>query len=166
MSRPVVTVIAVILLVGLVGSGVLGLWLVVTKDRVGILSYRVQLGEDVSLRGIVEKEEELIKSDRVLKQVIANLGLIDEWGMDSEEEALVHMRSKLILKEDRLSAGVRVLYRDRKQDRALRILQEIKEIFGPVRLEAVGRNELPPLVPETVQGSEDRFRQVPLPAGP
>ena len=120
---------------------------------------------------VIEKEEKLMKSDQVLKQVIKNLGLIDQWRMDSEEEALAHMRSKLILKEDRLGEDrlgvrVRVLYRDRKQARALEILQEIKKIFTPVRLEAVRKNELLPIAPRDAEASEGGFKQTPLPVNP
>ena len=165
MSRPVVNVIAVILLLGLAGGGILG-WMALTRDRVAILSYRVQLAEGASMREVIEKEEKLIKSNQVLKQVIGNLGLIEQWRMDSEEEALAHMRRKLILKEDRLAAEVRVLYRDRKQARALEILQEIKGVFTPVRIEAVGKNELPPLAPKDADALEGGFKQAPLPLSP
>ena len=175
MSRPVVIVIALILLLGLLGGGILG-WMSLNRDRVGVLKYQVQVAEGVSMREVIEKEEKLMKSDQVLKQVIKNLGLIDQWRMDSEEEALAHMRSKLILKEDRVGedragedrAGVRVrvLYRDRKQARALEILQEIKKIFTPVRLEAVRKNELLPIAPRDAEASEGGFKQTPLPVSP
>ena len=166
MSRPVVIVIAVILLLGLVGGGILG-WMVLTRDRVGVLSYRVQVAEGVSMREVIEKEEKLMKSDQVLKQVIKNLDLIKQWRMDSEEEALAHMRSKLILREDREAwDGVRVLYRDRKQDRALKVLEGIKDVFMPVRHGAAGRHGLPPLAPKDAEMPEGGFKQVPLPVSP
>ena len=46
MSRPVVVVIAVILLLGLVGGGILG-WMFMSRDRVGVLNYQVQVEEGV-----------------------------------------------------------------------------------------------------------------------
>ena len=149
------------------GGGILG-WM--ARDRVGILSYRLQVEEGASRREVIEKEEKLMKSDQVLKQVIENLGLIEQWRMDSEEEALAHMRSKLILKEnrlgeDRLGVRVRVLYRDRKQARAFEVLQEIKKIFTPVRIEAVRKNDLPPLAPRD-PASEGGSKQSPLPVSP
>ncbi len=166
MSRSVVIVIAVILLLGLVGGGILG-WMAFTRDRVGILSYRVQVAEGVSMREVIEEEEKLMKSDQVLKEVIKNLGLIEQWRMDSEEEALAHMRSKLILREDRVAwGGVRVLYRDRRQDRALKVLQGIKDVFILVRHEAAGRTGLPALVPKDAETPERGFRQAPLPVSP
>jgi len=165
MSRPVAVVIAVILLLGLVGGGILG-WMFMSRDRVGILNYRVQVGEGAHMQEVLAKEEEFLQSDQVLKQVIENLDLIKGWGMDSEEEALTHMRAKLIVKEDRMGARVRVIYRDSKQDRAMAILQEIKKIFTPIRFEAVRRNELPPLIPMDGEGAEDDSNWAPLPASP
>ncbi|MDP7654553.1 MAG: hypothetical protein QF706_00705 [Roseibacillus sp.] len=156
--RPVVIVIAVILLLGLVGGGILG-WMYMSRDRVGVLNYRVQVGEEVNMREVIAKEEKFLESDQVLKQVIKNLSLIEGWRMDSEEEVLAHMRAKLIVKEDRMGALVRVIYRDRKQDRALEILQEIKKVFTPIRSEAVRRNELPALMPMDDEGA-------PLPTSP
>ena len=165
MSRPVVVVIAVILLLGLVGGGILG-WMFMSRDRVGVLNYQVQVEEGANMREVLAKEEEFLQSDQVLKQVIKNLSLIKRWRMDSEEEALSHMRTKLIVKEDRMGARVRVIYRDRKQNRALEILQEIKKVFTPIRSEAVRRNELPPLMPMDDEGAEDDSNWAPLPASP
>ena len=76
-----------------------------------------------------------------------SLDLVARWGMDSEGEALEYMRSKLIVKEDRVASQIRVIYRDRKQDRALEVLDEINEVFGKVRSEATRRSELPPVIP-------------------
>ena len=165
MSRSVAVVIAVIFLLGLVGGGILG-WMFMNRDRVGVLNYRVQVGEEANMGEVIAKEEEFLQSDQVLKQVIKNLSLIKRWRMDSEEEALAHMRAKLIVKEDRMGALVRVIYRDRKQDRALEILQEIKKIFTPIRFEAVRKNELPPLIPMDDEGAEDGANWAPLPASP
>ena len=64
---------------------------------------------------------------------------------------MAHMRKKLIVKEERIGSRIRVLYRDRKQERAFAILKEIRKIFPLYRSKAVERNELPPLVPESAE---------------
>ncbi|MEC8942790.1 MAG: hypothetical protein VYC95_08660, partial [Verrucomicrobiota bacterium] len=61
MSRPVVVVIAVILLLGLVGGGILG-WMFMSRDRVGVLNYQVQVEEGANMREVLAKEEEFLQS--------------------------------------------------------------------------------------------------------
>ncbi len=146
MSRPVIFVIAVVFILGLSGGGVLG-WMFLSKDRVALLSYKVGKVEGMSMQAVVLREEKLLESEAILKKVIANLNLVDEWRMNSEEEAIAHMRKKLIVKEERIGSRIRVLYRDRKQDTAFAILKEIRIIFPQYRSEAVARNEVPPLEP-------------------
>ena len=146
MSRRVVIVIGVVLLLGLAGAGILG-WMWFTRDRVALLTYRIQLVEGASMREVITREEELMESNQILEQVISNLNLVEGWRMNSREEALAHMREKIIVTEDRIGSRVRVIYRDRKQQRALEILQEIRKVFTPVRIE---RKDLPPLLPMDV----------------
>ena len=146
MSRPVLAVIAVILLLVLGGGATLG-WMYLTRDRVALLTYRLELPEEINMREVVAHEKKRLHSEEVLKPVIESLDLVARWGMDSEGEALEHMRSKLIVKEDRVASQIRVIYRDRKQDRALEVLDEINEVFGKVRSEATRRSELPPVIP-------------------
>ncbi|MBL48510.1 MAG: hypothetical protein CMP28_06120 [Roseibacillus sp.] len=153
MSRPALVVIAIILLLGLAGGAVIG-WLYVTRDRVSLLTYRVQVSEETNMREVVAKEEKLLKSDEVLMPVIEALNLVERWGMDSEGEALAHMRTKLVVSEDRVRSGVRVIYRDRKQDRALEVLDKINEVFAVVRFEAIRSSGFPPLAPLKNQAGE------------
>ena len=86
--------------------------------------------------------------------VIEALNLVERWGMDSEGEALAHMRTKLVVSEDRVRSGVRVIYRDRKQDRALEVLDKINEVFAVVRFEAIRSSGFPPLAPLKNQAGE------------
>ena len=99
------------------------------------------------MEAVVVGEENLLESEAVLEKVIANLDLVDEWGMDSKQEAIAHMQEKLIVKEERIGSRIRVLYRDRKQERAYAILKEIKSVYPPFRAEAVEQMKLPPLLP-------------------
>ena len=165
MSRPVLSVIAVILILGLGGGAVLG-WLYWTRDRVALLTYRVQLPEEISMREVVANEKKLLHSDEVLKPVIESLNLVEGWGMDSENEALEHMRAKLIVREDRVSSQVRVIYRDRKQERALDILNEINDVFSKVRSEAARRREFPQVIPMKKQEGLQEPDPVPEAATP
>ena len=165
MSRPVLSVIAVILILGLGGGAVLG-WLYWTRDRVALLTYRVQLPEEISMREVVANEKKLLHSDEVLKPVIESLNLVEGWGMDSENEALEHMRAKLIVREDRGSSQVRVIYRDRKQERALDILDEINDVFSKVRSEAARRREFPQVIPMKKQEGPQEPDPVPEAATP
>ncbi|MBJ07397.1 MAG: hypothetical protein CMO40_09820 [Verrucomicrobiaceae bacterium] len=165
MSRPVLSVIAVILILGLGGGAVLG-WLYWTRDRVALLTYRVQLPEEISMREVVANEKKLLHSDEVLKPVIESLNLVEGWGMDSENEALEHMRAKLIVREDRVSSQVRVIYRDRKQERALDILNEINDVFSKVRSEAARRREFPQVIPMKKQEGPQEPDPVPEAATP
>ena len=162
MSRRVVIVIGVVLLLGLAGAGILG-WMWFTRDRVALLTYRIQLVEGASMREVITREEELMESNQILEQVISNLNLVEGWRMDSREEALAHMREKIIVTEDRIGSRVRVIYRDRKQQRALEILQEIRKVFTPVRIE---RKDLPPLLPMDVEDSGVVPQWDPLPKSP
>ena len=162
MSRRVVIVIALVLLLGLSGAGILG-WMWFTRDRVALLTYRIQLVEGSSMREVITREEKLMESDQILEQVITNLNLVEEWRMNSREEALVHMREKIIVTEDRIGGGVRVIYRDRKQQRAFEILQEIRKAFTPVRVE---RRDLPPLLPMDAEDSGGVPQWAPLPESP
>ena len=162
MSRRVVIVIGVVLLLGLAGAGTLG-WMWFTRDRVALLTYRIQLAEGASMREVITREEELMESNQILEQVISNLNLVEGWRMDSREEALAHMREKIIVTEDRIGSRVRVIYRDRKQQRALEILQEIRKVFTPVRIE---RKDLPPLLPMDVEDSGGVPQWDPLPESP
>ena len=146
MSKPVVATIVVVFVLGLSGGCVVG-WLFFTKDRVALLSYRVGKVEGMSMEAVVVGEENLLESEAVLEKVIANLDLVDEWGMDSKQEAIAHMQEKLIVKEERIGSRIRVLYRDRKQERAYAILKEIKSVYPPFRAEAVEKMKLPPLLP-------------------
>ena len=162
MSRRVVIVIGVVLLLGLAGAGILG-WMWFTRDRVALLTYRIQLVEGASMREVITREEELMESNQILEQVISNLNLVEGWRIDSREEALAHMREKIIVTEDRIGSRVRVIYRDRKQQRALEILQEIRKVFTPVRIE---RKDLPPLLPMDVEDSGGVPQWDPLPKSP
>mgnify|MGYP001456563564 CR=1 FL=1 len=162
MSRPVLAVIAVILLLGLGGGATLG-WMYLTRDRVALLTYRLELPEEINMREVVAHEKKRLHSEEVLKPVIESLDLVARWGMDSEGEALEYMRSKLIVKEDRVASQIRVIYRDRKQQRALEILQEIRKVFTPVRIE---RKDLPPLLPMDVEDSGGVPQWDPLPESP
>lgn len=162
MSRRVVIVIAVVLLFGLAVAGIVG-WMWFTRDRVALLTYRIQLVEGVSMREVITREEKLMESEQVLEQVITNLNLVEEWRMDSRKEALAHMREKIIVSEDRIGGRVRVIYRDRKQQRALEILQEIRKVFTPVRVE---RRDLPPLLPMDAGSSGGVPQWDPLPESP
>lgn len=165
MSRPVIVVIAVVFILGLSGGGFLG-WMFLSKDRVALLSYKVGKVEGMSMQAVVLREEKLLESEAILKKVIANLNLVGEWRMNSEEEAIAHMRRKLIVKEERIGSRIRVLYRDRKQDRAFAILKEIRTIFPPYRIEAVERNELPPLAPASAEEANGSSQVNPVPAAP
>ena len=162
MSRRVVIVIGVVLLLGLAGAGILG-WMWFTRDRVALLTYRIQLVEGASMREVITREEELMESNQILEQVISNLNLVEGWRMNSREEALAHMREKITVTEDRIGSRVRVIYRDRKQQRALEILQEIRKVFTPVRIE---RKDLPPLLPMDVEDSGGVPQWDPLPESP
>ena len=165
MSRRVIIAIVVVFALGLSGGGILG-WMFLTRDRVALLSYRVGNVEGMSMQAVVTTEERLLESQAVLAEVIANLNLVQEWRMDSEEEAIAHMREKLIVREERIGSRIRVLYRDRKQERAFAVLKEIKKVFPPVRAAAVRRQELPPI--EAVSADEEKMpsRPDPVSSGP
>ena len=162
MSRNVAIVIGVVLLLGLAGAATLG-WMWFTRDRVALLTYRIQPVEGVSMQKVIEQEEKLMKSDEVLEDVIAKLNLVEEWRMNSKEEAMVHMREKIIVREDRIGGWVRVLFRDRKQKRAFEIREEFWKVFRPVRLE---RRDLPPLLPVDSADSGGVPHWNPLPESP
>ena len=162
MSRPVLAVITVVFVLGLAGGGVLG-WMFFNKDRVALLSYQVEKVDGMSMQSVVLNEEKLLESEEILKKVIASLNLVDDWGMASEAEAMAHMRKKLIVKEERIGSRIRVLYRDRKQERAFAILKEIRKIFPLYRSKAVERNELPPLVPESAEEGNGSSQVNPVP---
>jgi len=115
------------------------------------------------MQSVVLNEEKLLESEAILKKVIASLNLVDDWGMASEAEAMAHMRKKLIVKEERIGSRIRVLYRDRKQERAFAILKEIRTIFPLYRSKAVERNELPPLVPESAEEGNGSSQVNPVP---
>ena len=87
----------------------------------------------------------MMKSEEVLKPVISNLDLVSRWKLDSDLEALARLRSKLTVKQD--GNRVRVIYRDRSQDRALEILKAINEGFAKVRNAATVRQTMPPVIP-------------------
>ena len=162
MSRPVLAVITVVFVLGLSGGGVLG-WMFFNKDRVALLSYKVEKMDGMSMQSVVLNEEKLLESEAILKKVIASLNLVDDWGMASEAEAMAHMRKKLIVKEERIGSRIRVLYRDRKQERAFAILKEIRTIFPLYRSKAVERNELPPLAPESAEQGNGSSHVNPVP---
>ena len=82
--------------------------------------------------------------------------------MNSKEEAMVHMREKIIVREDRIGGWVRVLFRDRKQKRAFEIREEVWKVFSPVRLE----RDLPPLLPIDSGDSGGVPHSNPLPESP
>ena len=162
MSRPVIAVIILVIVLGLAGGGILG-WMFLNKDRVALLSYQVEKVDGLSMHKVVLIEEKLLESDAILKKVIANLNLVDEWRMNSEAQAMAHLRKKLIVKEERIGSRIRVLYRDKKQERAFAILKEIKTIYPTYRSEAVERNELPPIAPVSDEGANGSSPANPVP---
>lgn len=155
MSRAVLIVIAVLLLLGLAGGGVMG-WMYMSRDRVAVATYRVQLPKDISMNQLISKEKEMMKSDEVLIPVVKTLDLVERWKLESEDEALARLRAKLLVREDVVNDRVRVIYRDRNQDRALEILEEINKVFAKVRFEAARKMSMPPVIPldegETLEG--------------
>ncbi len=155
MSRPVIIVIALLLLLGLAGGGILG-WKYMTRDRVAVATYRIKLPEDMSMNQLITKEKEMMKSDEVLRPVLKTLDLVERWKLESEDEALARLRTKLKVQEDVVNDRVRVIYRDRNQDRALEILEEINKVFAKVRFEAARKMSMPPVIPleadETLNG--------------
>ena len=146
MPKPVLAVIAVLLLLGLAGGGILG-WMWMTRDRVAVATYRLKLEEGASMSQIIEQERELMQSEKVLKQVIEKLDLVKRWKFDSEEEAITHMQTKLKVRDDPGTDRVRVIYRDRNQDRALEVLEEVNKVFAKVRFEEARKNSMPPVIP-------------------
>ena len=68
MSRPVLAVITVVFVLGLSGGGVLG-WMFFNKDRVALLSYKVEKVDGMSMQSVVLNEEKLLESEAILKKV-------------------------------------------------------------------------------------------------
>lgn len=152
MSRNAVigAVVACLLLVVAAGA-ILG-WMYFTRDRVAVASYRVEIPPEKSFSALIEQEEELIKSDEVLKPVLGELQLLEHWKLESEDEGLAHIRSKLTVKSDSMRTRVKVIYRDRNQERALAVLEAINKNFGKVRAEAAAARRVPPVVPLDAPG--------------
>ena len=89
----------------------------------------------------------MMKSDEVLKPVVAKLDLVARWKLASEEDALARIRSKLIVEYYVQGDRVRVMYRDRSQERALEVLESINEEFIKVRNKAAMKRTMLPVVP-------------------
>ena len=68
------------------------------------------------------------------------------------------------MKEERIGSRIRVLYRDKKQERAFAILKEIKAIYPTYRSQAVERNELPPIVPVSAEEANRSSSVDPVPS--
>ena len=81
----------------------------------------------------METERSQLASDDLLKGVIADLGLVEHWGMESEEEALAHMRKKLIVKPGKEEDRMMVLYLDRNKALAQEILQAISDRYVEIK---------------------------------
>ncbi|NNM31184.1 MAG: hypothetical protein HKO57_16840, partial [Akkermansiaceae bacterium] len=77
----------------------------------------------------IKAERELMVSPSILKPIITDLDLVNRWGMETEDEALDHMREKLKMFPGSAPGRVRVIYRDRNQDRAMEILQAINKSY-------------------------------------
>jgi len=120
-KKGVLAAIAVILLLGLVGAGILG-WMYISRDRAAVASYRLVMPEGANMSELAEGEAALLKSEGVLRPVIGELDLLTRWKLGSEEEALARLRSKLTVKGSSANERVMVIYRDRSQERALEIL--------------------------------------------
>ena len=149
-KKGVISIIVVCLLLAIAGASVLG-WMYLTHDRVAVATYKVQIPPGARMTDFISKEDEMMKSDAVLKPVVAKLDLVARWKLASEEEALARIRSKLIVEYYVPGDRVRVMYRDRSQDRALEVLESINEEFAKIRYEATKKKTMLPVVPaETV----------------
>jgi uncharacterized protein involved in exopolysaccharide biosynthesis len=149
-KKGVISIIVVCLLLAIAGASVLG-WMYLTKDQVAVTTYKVQVPPGARMTDFISKEDEMMKSDAVLKPVVAKLDLVARWKLASEEEALARIRSKLIVEYYVQGDRVRVMYRDRGQDRALEVLESINEEFAKIRYEATMKKTMLPVVPaETV----------------
>jgi uncharacterized protein involved in exopolysaccharide biosynthesis len=130
--RGVHGILAVILLLGVVGAGAIAVkWF--TRDRVAVASYRVDGPPSLDSAKLIEVEREAMTSDAVLKPVIADLDLVSRGGLDGEDEALAHGREKLKMFEGIEPGQVRLLYRDRRQERALEVLRAITASYIEMR---------------------------------
>jgi hypothetical protein len=145
-KKGVISIIVVCLLLASTGAGVLG-WMYFTRDRVAVATYKVQVPTGAKMTDFISQEDELMKSDAVLKPVVAKLDLVARWKLASEEEALERIRSKLIVEYYVQGDRVRVMYRDRSQDRALEILESINEEFAKIRYEEAKKKTMLPVVP-------------------
>lgn len=145
-KKAVVTAIAVSLFLVFLAVGVLG-WAWVNRERAAVASYRIEVPADARVADLVVKETELMMSREVLQPVIGELDLLSRWKLQTEEEALERLRSKLTVKAGSLADRVRVVYRDRNQERALEILAAINRRFVAARREASREGDLPPVVP-------------------
>jgi hypothetical protein len=146
MSRNLIGAIVVCLLLCFAGAAILG-WMWISRDRAAVASYRVILPEGARMEALVEKEAELMRSDAVLKPIIAELDLVTRWKLDKEEDALTRLRAKIKVKPGSVEDRVKVVYRDRSQKRALEILRSINRQFAVLRHEAAMRGDLPPVAP-------------------
>ena len=130
--RALFIAIAVIGLIGAVGAAAVAVkWF--TRDRVAMGTYRMQGAPGMSFQEAIDAERELMVSESMLKPIIADLDLVNRWKLNTEEEALAHMREKLKMFEGQTPGMVRVIYRDKKQDRAMEVLQAINKSYVEVK---------------------------------
>ncbi|MDA0766694.1 MAG: hypothetical protein O3A87_06225 [Verrucomicrobia bacterium] len=132
--RTILIAIAIVMLIGLGGVGYIG-WRWQTRHDGAAGNYRISLPEGVTMRQVVESERTLLVSDELLKGVIADLGLVEHWGMESEEEALAHMRKKLIVKPGKEEDRMMVLYLDRNKALAGEVLRAINDRYVTIKKE-------------------------------
>lgn len=145
-SQTGLRIISVCLLLAVLGGAVL-FWMYYTRDRVAVATYRLVVPEGSAIADLIPAEAELMRSPEVLQPVAEDLDLAERWKLDSDQEAIAHLKGKLTIKSGSYPDRVKVVYRDRSQKRALEILKALNRRFGALRLEAVERGELPPMAP-------------------
>jgi len=130
--RTILITLVIVTLIGMSGMGYLG-WRWQTRHDGAGGSYRISLPEGVTIQQAVETERSQLVADNLLKGVIADLGLVEHWGMESEVEALAHMRKKLIVKPGKEEDRMMVLYLDRNKALAQEILQAISDRYVEIK---------------------------------
>lgn len=130
--RTILLTLGIVLIVGLAGASYVG-WRWYSKDRVAVGTYRLDLAEGVTMAQVAEMERVHMASDDLLRSVIAQLDLMSYWKFSSEEEALAHMRAKLVIRPGKEDDALIVIYRDRSEKMALDILRAISDEYLVVK---------------------------------
>ena len=96
---------------------------------------------DVETEKWLKKENELLHSEDFLRPLVKELGLVAEWKLPGEKEAVATLRERCELRRGELPMNVELAARDKQKDLTGRLMKALSEAYMAKRQQPALRDD-------------------------